>query len=132
MDPAYVTLRSVALTDQQYTLGGQSMDYTHDAFLIVTIPIEHSLCGSLTYEAEFNAVSIDASSEPMSYDSTTSKFMFYSEDVAYVGDQAFTLSAFMTDYVDNGVVKEEAILTVIAVDPCENPTSVTKSFMTPQ
>ena len=60
---------------------------------------------------------IGQADSPMSYDESTRTFAFYSDDVNFVGDQAFAIKASLVDYPD--MFKESsAILSVAASDPC--------------
>jgi hypothetical protein len=41
----------------------------HSAFTINTMPVEHSLCGAISYSATFNGAAVDG--DPLSYDPST-------------------------------------------------------------
>ena len=48
--------------------------WTHDAFVVETAPITHTLCGELSFVAQFMGNTIDETSADMKYDSAKSQF----------------------------------------------------------
>ena len=101
IDPAFVQIDSLALTDQIYDLydfDPVGFQWIHPDFVLVTNPISHALCGGFTYAATFMNNVIDMTTNPMKYDTLTRTYTFYSEDFALIGSQPFTLEAHLTDY----------------------------------
>ena len=70
IDPAYVTIESMPLVIHSYDLydfDPTGLQWIHDPFNVNTVPISHTLCGDLTYEATFMDNPIDTVSDPMKY-----------------------------------------------------------------
>ena len=73
----------------------------HSEYKIVTSPLSHTLCGSLTYVSKFNDEIINEFSEsPMAYDATTQTFTIYSENFELIGTHSITLAAHLTQYTE--------------------------------
>ena len=81
-----------------YDFDPAGLQWTHSEFTIFTVPIAHTLCGDLTYEATFMSQAIDSVAQPMSYDPASHSFAFYSEDYNLIGSQEFTIQAFLTNF----------------------------------
>ena len=74
------------------------LQWTHNAFTIVTQPNTHTLCGEITYEATFMGNIVDADSSPMKYDTSSRQFTFFSDDVNLVGTHDFSITAHLSSY----------------------------------
>ena len=75
VDPVYVSIQAEALpVGESYILHDTRHNFVHSSFTVVTNPFAHSLCGNLAYEATFVGAAIDLTSDPMTYDTTTSTF----------------------------------------------------------
>ena len=103
IDSEYVSIVSSALPDSLvYVLHSYDQDakfsFTHDPFSIDYKPFDHDLCGTLSYASTFNGNSIDANSEPVSYDWRTNKFAIYSEDFGLTGMNQITVQAYLIYY----------------------------------
>lgn len=80
--------------------------FTHNPFVIKTVPIDHSLCGLLTYVSTFMGKIIDETIdvyadvmlEPVSYDQSTLTHSVYSENFGLLGLRDYTVKAFLTEY----------------------------------
>ena len=80
LDSDYVTIQTKPLVVKAYDLYYSQIAWTHDAFVINTVPTTHTLCGDLTYKATFMDSLIDPSTTPMSYNSASRTYTFYTED----------------------------------------------------
>ena len=83
IDSNYVTISTAVLLNQVYELYENDpigFQFTHDPFTVVTTPIAHSLCGSLSYTSTFMAATIDSTSTPVSYTQVSRTYSVYSED----------------------------------------------------
>ena len=67
-DTNFVTLGPAVMTDQQYALADPAKSWTHDAFVVTTSPITHTLCGDPTYTVTSNGNAVDSTTTPLSYD----------------------------------------------------------------
>ena len=85
IDSDYVTIQTNLLAAKNYALHETTLAWTHDAFVINTAPITHTLCGELSYEATFMNNPIDLDTNPMSYDSASRTYTFYTEDESLRG-----------------------------------------------
>ena len=52
---------------------------------VTTSPIQHDLCGDISYTVKINDVPIDADSSPISFSTIDRVFTIYSEDNQDVG-----------------------------------------------
>ena len=105
----------------------------HDPFAIVTSPIIHSMCGSLTYAATFNGSVISSTtkaSKGMAYDTSSLTFDIYSENFALLGDRTFTVAAYLTNYPVTTSPKPDASQTIKITNPCLDPFSLTSTAQT--
>ena len=102
--------------------------FVHDAFDIVTLPFQHTLCGDLTYAATFNGSPIDLTTKAstgMAYDTATRTYDIYSEDFALIGDKTFTVEASLTTYPVTKSATPDASSTIEIINPCLDPFSLT-------
>ena len=139
IDPTYVTIEKAVLLNQIYELhefDPVGYEFTHDPFVIKTLPFDHSLCGSLTYTSTFMTVDIDETiavfadpmSDPVRYDQSTLTHAVYSEDFALLGLRPYTVKAFLTDYAVT--TTDDATATIEFLDPCPDPESVVSVLQT--
>ena len=129
IDPAYVTIETKPLVAQNYILydpdpPATGAQWTHDAFVLNTVPVAHSLCGGFTYEATFMGAAVGLVTAPMSFDTATRTYTFYSEDYGLIGIQPYTLEAHLTDYPVTATVAQAEASTITIIDPCLAPDSV--------
>ena len=86
-----MTISTAVLLNQVYELYENDpigFQFTHDPFTVVTTPIAHSLCGSLSYTSTFMATLIDPATDPMvdpavdpiGYDQLNRRHTIYSEN----------------------------------------------------
>ena len=83
IDQAYISIETASLQYRPYDLYDfppLGLQWNHQAFQIKTLPIEHSLCGGLTYKATLNNVAVDSSTTPLTYQQENRAFSYYSED----------------------------------------------------
>ena len=86
IDEDFVWIEKPVLLDKSYELyehDPAGYEFTHEAFTIQTSPIDHILCGGLTYTSTFNGVAIDANSPaPIHYTGSSRTHNVYSEDTS--------------------------------------------------
>jgi hypothetical protein len=105
-DPTFVSLQTLPLPagPHSYTLysnsiGAPDLIITHDPWSYTTIPIPHTLCGTIDYTATFEGTVADLTTMPnVVYSSNDRTFGIYSEDFALIGMRSVTVSASLTDY----------------------------------
>ena len=122
IDTDYVTIETVDMVDKAYDLYDPQIIWSQGNFVVKTVPIGHTLCGGLTYKANFMDAVIDDTSTPMTYDS--GNYLFYSEDFDLIGLQTFTLEAYLTNYPANATPEKAVTHTLEVGDPCPDPNSV--------
>ena len=62
IDSAYVSIQTASLLWRNYDLYDHpplGLHWVHKKFTVKTLPIDHTLCGGLTYEATFNDLAVD-------------------------------------------------------------------------
>ena len=91
-----MNIRVQALESITYAVNQEALTWIYDELVIETVPIEHSLCGALTYEATFMGGSISAGSTPVSHDDSLRSFTIFTDDPAFKGSQEYTVSAYLT------------------------------------
>ena len=107
--------------------------FTHDPFVINTVPITHTLCGVLTYTSTFMGVAIDPALNPLldgaidhvGYDSATRTHTVYSELESLYGLQPYTVKAALAEYSVTTSAAPDAIAYIEFRDPCPSPEAVT-------
>lgn len=72
--------------------------FSHSAVKVVTSPIEHALCGSVTTLVTFEGVVIDETSADVQYNAITRQFTVYSNDEGLLGLKPIVIESFLTDY----------------------------------
>lgn len=93
---------------------------THDPFKVVTQPIIHSFCGSLTHSASYMGDELTETSIPnAAYFPGNLTFYMYAEDLPE-GDTLGELSAYLIDYPTQ-VIQTPIPLEIEIVAPCLNP-----------
>ena len=93
----------------------------HQPYYINTAPIEHELCGTLSYHAQFDGSEVnEKTSLPMTYYEGELTFEVYSEDFALAGGHKISLEAFLTKYPTNRGPFEATAIEFL--DPCLDPT----------
>lgn len=102
-DPLFVSIDSVPLpVGLEYIIFDYSVaapySFSHTPFQVTTLPVQHSLCGGLTYEATFETAPINTVSTLVTFDSATNTFSLYSEDYALLGLRDITVGAYLTNY----------------------------------
>ena len=108
------------------------MQFAHDPFTIVTQPVQHSLCGPLSYTSAFDGEQIDQSVnpvdeplvDPVGYNAFTRTHTVYSENFSLIGQHTYTVSAFLTDYPSLTSPTPDPSATINFIDPCPNPESL--------
>ena len=96
--------------------------------MIKTVPIEHSLCGGLTYTSTFDGAAISVN-WPVKYDASTRTHNVYSEDEALKGVvKPYTVQASLTDYPTT--VSEVKTANIQFKDPCPAPEDLTATSQT--
>ena len=99
IDPSFVKLEG-KFEGNNYILFEDPLEWSHETYNLVTSPIDHNLCGPITYKAFFMDDLIDSSSNPLSYDSQSNRFTFYSEDLSLIGKHRITVRAELQDYLN--------------------------------
>ena len=96
----------------------------HNPYSVMTIPIIHTLCGPITYEATFKGEVVDSKTLlPVAYDSSINTFTIYSEDFALIGTHTITISAKLSTYPF--IVTLTPLSTQIQIiDPCIDPQTI--------
>ena len=69
---------------------------------------------------------------PMSYDTSSLQFTFYSMDSNLAGQFEFSLAAHLKDYPTNATPPKAEIAYISIADPCADALSITASTMTDQ
>ena len=100
--------------------------------MIFTVPITHSLCGSLEYTATYLDQEIGNLAQPMSYKSSSLEFTFFSMDTSLVGQLEFSLAAHLKDYPSNATPAKAEVAYITIADPCADAVSITPSTMDDQ
>ena len=104
-----------------YELTSPSLDFSHAEFTVVTEPITHTLCGSLTYQADLSGQTLSPSTVPMSYEEASRTFSVYSQDDSHANSYMISLTASFAN-VQNGVVATlESQFDILMPDLCLNP-----------
>ena len=73
----FVTIQGQSLNPLMYTLdtGPKTFAPPHAEFLVNTVPITHTLCGSLTYSATYDGNPINnPTDKPLGYNPSTREF----------------------------------------------------------
>ena len=107
-----------------YDFAPTGLQWIHDPFDIITSPIVHTLCGELTYEANFKNIAVDTGTVPMEYDTASRTYSFYSEDFGLIGAQTFTLEAHLTNYPVTATAEKAVTATIAVGNPCGDPDAV--------
>ena len=61
---------------------------------------------------------------PMTYDSATRTYSFYSEDYSLIGTQTFTLEAHLTNFPVTATAEKAVASSIEIGNPCGDPDSV--------
>ena len=117
----------MSLLDRAYDLYDHpplGLHWVHKKFIVKTLPIDHTLCGGLTYEATLNNLAVDSTTKPLTYESASRAFYYYSEDHDLIGPHTFTVQAHLTNYpvIATPEKAKSGILNV--GDPCPEPNLV--------
>ena len=95
--------------------------------MIKTVPIDHSLCGGLTYTSTFDGAAISVN-WPVKYDDSTRTHNVYSEDDALKAIKPYTMQAYQANYPTT--VSEVNIANIDFKDLCPAPDDLTANSQT--
>ena len=114
-----------ALTLETYVVTAEALTFPHDDFSIMTVPIEHTLCGDLTLTPKFDSVVIDNDDRPVSYEEVqVGSYTVFTEDHAYFNQTIpYQLAAELTLYPQdlNPTADTKEATNMIHFDyPCTN------------
>ena len=110
IDTNFVTMSpfDFGIADQRYELyehDPTGFQFSHNPFIISTLPIDHTLCGDITYTSTFMTAAIsdldpvaDPINDAVGYDPTSNTYTVYSEDFNLLGIHPYTLTATLTQY----------------------------------
>lgn len=137
INPAYVTIKAPTLLNQVYELyefDPIGFQFTHSAFTIETVPIVHTLCGTVSYSSTFDGNDITDTSQPVGYHASNRTHDVYSESLALIDTtdgqnlKPYTVTAYLTSYTT--VTSSQASGIIEFLDPCPSPESVTAPAQT--
>ena len=84
--PDYVSIKKPPLQQEiiDYILSSapdkNGLSFEHEPFIVSTFPIEHTLCGTLTYAPTFAGRLLSKETKPISYNAFTKKFTIYTDN----------------------------------------------------
>ena len=84
IDSDFVYLQAPA-EEKTYVIHAEELEWRHEEFIVVTQPIEHNLCGDLTYEVTFRGFLLTPSSQPLRYQDQLRSLAFFSNDYNDIG-----------------------------------------------
>ena len=84
--------------------------------------VEENVCGGVSYEVIFREEVQTLDSRPLSYDNTDRKLSFSSNDYSDIGEQSFTIEAYLTEYPS---IKVTIDATLKVESPCPNANFIT-------
>ena len=89
------------------------------------------MCGSLSYEADIDGVSILNSDTvpPIAYDALIQEFKVFSEDLNFLGSKSLSIKSFLTEFA---MITHEVSFTLVVSNPCPDASLVTISGTAPE
>ena len=135
LDPKYVKIVPNDLFYMTYTLGSfapSGMEFEHNRFTVETYPVQHDLCGEITYEAFFNGQPVAGTTlntSPLQYDPSTGVFTFFTDSPNLIGTHEYTVRAYLTKYQNTATfgsdITASATNNIVVKDACTGLESVT-------
>ena len=124
INPDYVYIEAPTLVDYDYFIyaAAEVLD-AHEPFELVTVPVEHSLCGGLTFVAKFDGNPVTGA--VLTYDESARQFTLQSDDEnLFKVVRTYSVEAELTLYPAASyptAATARAIADIFFDNPCEDP-----------